>query len=156
MIKILVFSDSHGQTLEMHKIIKSYAWDMVLHLGDCFDDFLEIKDCYDIPMYGVIGNVDFNNGLTLQTIEVEGVKITLCHGHIFRVKTTKEHIRHYTETHESQVMLFGHTHEPIVEEKNVLFMNPGSIRFPRGGRPKSYGVLTLENKKVKGEIFYLK
>ena len=156
MLKILVFSDSHGHTVDMHHIIKSNTWDMVLHLGDCFDDFLELKDSYDIPMYGVIGNVDFTKGPTLQTIDVEGFKITLCHGHTFRVKTSKDYIRHYMATNESHVMLFGHTHQAFIEEKNGLLMNPGSIRFPRDGNLKSYGVITLEDQKIKGEIFYLK
>ena len=51
--------------------------------------------------------------------------------------------------------MFGHTHEPRIEEKGFLLMNPGSISRPKENGP-SYGVIVLEKDRVTGKIIYVK
>ena len=155
-MKILVFSDSHGETALMHEVIQKESCDVIIHLGDCFEDMLELKDCYDIPVYGVIGNVDYAaEGPLHEKIVLGGYRFYLTHGHRYHVKQHLNHIRAVAFQTPTDVVLFGHTHEPILEEHGHVLMNPGSISRPRAFAP-SYGVITLENDGIKGKIVYTK
>lgn len=55
------------------------------------------------------------------------------------------------------VFISGHSHIPLLEKRGGIFvMNPGSITLPKGGSPRSYGLLeegSLEIKTIKGESF---
>lgn len=154
-MKLLVFSDSHSNTIKMHEIIQEQSWDAVIHLGDCYDDFLEIQSCYDIPMYGVVGNVDYLNEGPVQTIlEFDGMKMLITHGHRYKVKQHLLSLRQKAIEEEVRIALFGHTHVPYVEEGEVILMNPGSISRPRNHLP-SYGVIEMKNNLISTEIIYI-
>lgn len=45
-MKVLVFSDSHGNETNMITAIEQEAPDMVLHLGDCWEDAQELRWIY--------------------------------------------------------------------------------------------------------------
>lgn len=154
MKTILIFSDSHGSTNDMHRIVQAGQWDMVFHLGDCYDDMLELKECYDIPIYGVPGNVDLVKAQGILSLEVEGFNICLCHGDQFSVKSSLDYIRQYATKAQVDIILFGHSHIAYMEENDYLLMNPGSIKFPRGEKSKSYGVIELESSKCMAKIIY--
>ena len=47
MFKIVVFSDSHGSSDEMEKVIKIEAPDLVIFLGDGEKDIDQIQSIYD-------------------------------------------------------------------------------------------------------------
>ncbi|MCH4889874.1 YfcE family phosphodiesterase [Acidaminobacter sp. JC074] len=154
-MKILVFSDSHGKTNLMHQIIDKTKCDMIIHLGDCYDDFLELKDCYDIPMAGVVGNVDFiSDGPAHEVISVGDYKIFITHGHRYRVKHHLLHLDEKTREVKADITLFGHTHIPMIEEGHHILMNPGSISRPRDARP-SYGLIHINSKGIDTEIIYV-
>ena len=62
-MKILVFSDTHGNVEAMHEVISRHRYDadLVIHLGDHFKDLQSIM--LDFPMIaylGVLGNCDFS------------------------------------------------------------------------------------------------
>ena len=155
-MKILVFSDSHGKTALMHHIIQSSSCDIIFHLGDCYDDMVEISNCYDIPTFGVIGNVDYSSdGPIHERLSIENTQFFLTHGHHYHVKQHLNHIRDVAKQVSADIVLFGHTHMPVIEENGFLLMNPGSISRPRNGYP-SYGVITLEDNHVRGDIIYVK
>ena len=42
-MKVLVFSDSHGNETNMITAIEQETPDMVLHLGDCWEDVQELR-----------------------------------------------------------------------------------------------------------------
>jgi len=154
-MKILVFSDSHGNTNLMHQVIDKTKCDMIIHLGDCYDDYLELKDCYDIPMAGVVGNVDFaSDGPSHEVINVCDYKIFITHGHRYRVKHHLLHLDEKAKELKVDIALFGHTHMPMIEEGHHLLMNPGSISRPREIGP-SYGIIHLDPSQVKAEIIYI-
>jgi predicted phosphodiesterase len=45
------------------------------------------------------------------------------------------------------MVLYGHTHFPVLkEEEGVFIMNPGALKDGR------YGVITIENGKIKGTL----
>lgn len=153
--RILVFSDSHGKTDEMHRVLENEACDMVLHLGDCYNDMLELKECYDIPVHGVIGNVDYNEEITMLNMNIEGIKIFMCHGHQFRVKSQLALLENHGRSLGADIILFGHTHQAMARYTDVLFLNPGSIALPRNHVKPSYAVIDIIDKKISYEIVYI-
>jgi hypothetical protein len=55
-----------------------------------------------------------------------------------------------------RVVIYGHSHQPKVEEKNgVLFFNPGSAGPRRFHKPVSVGRLKIEARDVRAEIVRL-
>ena len=57
----------------------------------------------------------------------------------------------------ANVVMFGHTHRPLIEDGSVMCMNPGSLSYPRQANHKpSYIVLDIdENDRWNMEIKYL-
>lgn len=156
-MKILVMSDSHGKTKNVHEVIlKENDVDAIIHLGDMYRDYLEIKDCYEIPSYGVIGNIDYETtGSTFELLDIDGFKVFICHGHNYRVKSTLEIVKHKARSLYADIILFGHSHVSYLERGNIFIMNPGSISDPRTEMYPSYGILYVEDNKIDGEIVFL-
>lgn len=156
-MKILVLSDSHGKTNLMHKIILKEKADMILHLGDTYADFEEIRDIYDIPSYGVKGNVDYySNGPSYDIIEVLNKKIFITHGHEYRVKRNIEFLLSKASEFDADIVLYGHTHISSIIEGNVFVMNPGSISEPRSETYPSYGIINIKKSETTGNIIFVK
>ena len=159
-MKILVFSDTHGYTTKMHEIIsrKRADTDLVIHLGDHYRDVEEVsRDFPAIAFLGVRGNCDFlvnDNYPQSRTFAYDGHKFFLTHGHMQAVK----HDSYALLTLEAKkngcdVALFGHTHINTHKEVNgVTVFNPGSISSPRDFTGGTYGIITIENGKIKFEI----
>lgn len=89
-MKILVFSDSHGRTIDMYSLIESEFPDAVIHLGDHYEDASDLRRSYpDLPIYAVRGNNDFEPDAPLfSVIAPAGVRMYLTHGHRDRVSWT--------------------------------------------------------------------
>lgn len=154
-MRILVFSDSHGDTRRMHEVIQKEDFDMIMHLGDCYDDMEELKTCYDVPILGVIGNVDYvSEGPAVEFFQDEEIKIMLTHGHRYHVKSHLSRLRAVAKEKQVQIVLFGHTHEALYEEADIILMNPGSISRPRNTGP-SYGILEINKNKISGKIVFI-
>ena len=81
-MKILVFSDSHGRTIDMYSLIESEFPDAVIHLGDHYEDASDLRRSYpDFPIYAVRGNNDFEPDAPLfSVIAPAGVRMYLTHG----------------------------------------------------------------------------
>ena len=147
-MKILVFSDSHSKGPDLARLAEAARPDCIFHLGDCVRDTLGLS--VSAPVTAVRGNCDFAGGdlggCPLQTtLDLEGVRVLLMHGHTLQVKTSLDRLWFCAREQGAQLALFGHTHTAYAAEKSgVMLFNPGSISEPRGGAP-SYGVLTLEN-----------
>lgn len=147
-MKILVFSDSHGRTIDMYGLIEQESPDAVIHLGDHYEDACDLRRSYpDIPVYAVRGNNDFEPDAPLTSvIAPEGVRMYLTHGHRDRVGWTDTGL---VSTHAAEngcvLALYGHTHlRNDVRENGVRVMNPGSISMPRSGRGSCLR-LTVQN-----------
>ena len=136
-MKILVFSDSHGRTVDIYDAIEREAPDGVIHLGDYTEDVRELRRAYayfdsDFPMFIVI---------TLGC-----VKMYLSHGHRERVYGMSSGVMaNRARENGCALAMFGHTHRLFLEQiDDIMVFNPGSISLPRGGK-KSYGRLTIED-----------
>ena len=159
-MKILVFSDTHGYTTKMHEIIsrKRADTDLVIHLGDHYRDVEEVsRDFPAIAFLGGRGNCDFlvnDNYHQSRTFTYNGHKFFLNHGHMQAVKHDSYALLTLeAKKNGSDVALFGHTHVNTHKEVNgVTVFNPGSISSPRDFTGGTYGIITIENGKIKFEI----
>ena len=88
-MKILVFSDSHGDRQTMVLAAEAHRPDAIFHLGDCWRDAEELEYAFpDTPLYQVPGNCDWGMAdlPDVKLVSLDGVKFMLCHGHTFGVK----------------------------------------------------------------------
>lgn len=146
---ILVVSDSHRFVKNLNQVVESYAPKLlaVLHLGDVTDDIYPLRLLYPaLQFYCVSGNSDAGSKEPLwRVVELGGKKIFMTHGHEYAVKSGYRKIEAEAVSHNADICLFGHTHEPVQFNKGgIIFMNPGSISLPRSERSPSYGILDIE------------
>lgn len=103
--------------------------DAILHAGDLNDlDMLDPLRA-TAPLHAVYGNTDpwdVTNVLPASlTLTCEGVTLGLTHGHLGSGVTTPE--RAARRFPEAQVVVFGHSHIPLIEQRgSQLLVNPGS------------------------------
>ena len=147
-----VISDTHG-LLRPEAFDALCDCDHILHAGDVGDPEI-LKALADIsPITAVRGNIDTQPwACTLpetEVAEIGGVSIYLLHDIAeLDLKPEAAGIR---------VVVYGHSHQPKMEEKNgVLYFNPGSAGPRRFSLPVSVGRLRIENGKVEGEFVDLK
>ncbi|MEI3524175.1 MAG: metallophosphoesterase family protein [Anaerotignum sp.] len=61
-----------------------------------------------------------------------------------RVYWNYDSISYWAEEQGADVVLFGHTHRPVYDDRGrVMLFNPGSISMPRGGTPPTSAFLPL-------------
>ena len=160
-MKIMCISDIHGNIECLNKAIERYreenAEELII-LGDfsgyyfSSSDFevAEILNNMAGSIIAVKGNCDsaqadelfnFNLGY-LKTIDINDIKVTLTHGHIYNRNNLPENC--------GEIFLSGHTHIGNIEKINGrIIANPGSISKPRGGTRKSYITIDENNIELK-------
>ena len=88
-------------------------------------------------------------------IEIKGKKIFMCHGHKYGVKYGYNSIYYRGKEVGADIVLFGHSHLPIIEEYDgLILMNPGSISHGMGRFDKTLGYIDLIDNKE--PILYIK
>jgi putative phosphoesterase len=165
-MKIVIFSDSHGDVETMRGATEKEKPDMIIYLGDGIADAEQINKEYpDIEMITVPGNMDADSGdeELIKFADIRGKRFVITHGHMFKVE-----FKDYQPTDESRInsrnsmlkcidennadiLLHGHTHEPYINRaltasgKACWIMNPGSVRRKDDGILKPvYGVLIFD------------
>ena len=95
-MKVIVFSDSHGDVNNMVAVVEEEAPDLVLHLGDYWEDARELRWIYpELPIEQVPGNCDWQPEQSLERVlTLEGCRITFCHGHSRGVKRSYQELTH--------------------------------------------------------------
>lgn len=153
----LVISDSHGDMGCLKRIISQYpSIGSVIHLGDYFRDAVRLQNLYpDKEYYMVPGNCDFSVfGIPAEiTLEVEGLRVLITHGNRYGVKSGLGRLISRSLHEKTDVVLFGHTHTPLVlKTEGLLLVNPGSASYPRGGRNPTYALLEIGNGRAEARI----
>ncbi|MEG2421097.1 MAG: metallophosphoesterase family protein [Oscillospiraceae bacterium] len=146
-MKVVVFSDSHGDVMNMVEIVRKECPDRILHLGDMTRDADKLLSFFpDTAMECVSGNCDgwhytgYGQELLLELL---GHRLLLLHGHTVHVKNGIDEAVARAGTLGAEVLLFGHTHIPCCDLQPPLWiLNPGSVR------DGAYGVLTLSPEKI--------
>jgi len=148
VMKILVFSDSHGNTSKMISAIADHrsSTDLIVHLGDGVRDIEYASSLYpEIPVVSIRGNSE-SYSRESQIIDLGGVRIMCIHGHTYGVKEDLTRAAMSAATDECDILLYGHTHMPLdqlfisPDDRRVRLFNPGSIGK---GYPPSYGVVNI-------------
>lgn len=154
MNRVLIVSDSHGSTEVLEGIEKLHGSevDLMIHCGD---SELSESDAAIVNFSSVKGNCDlYGNFPDEETHVVSGVRIFVTHGHLYSVKSTLVNLYYKAKELQADIVCFGHSHLLGAEMvDDVLFINPGSIRLPRGRNEKSYAILELENEKAVLRIY---
>ena len=147
-MEILVLSDSHGKVDHMVRAVEQFHPRQVLHLGDCVRDAQALERQFpQLPVTMVPGNCDWGQtGEPERLLEIEGVRILMLHEHTRHVKSSPMAAVYAAKEYGADVLLFGHTHQPLVDRSGDFWvMNPGCI----GPSPRrTYGVITLEDGRV--------
>ncbi len=155
MTKIFVFSDSHGETENMIRIIKEGKPDVVIHLGDYTSDCDVLwRNFPEMQITGVRGNCDYRSAVPeLRKLYIDGKLIFAAHGHVYNVKSGYTRICYAAMEADADILLFGHTHIAYRDTGlGMEIMNPGSIG--RGVKP-SYGAIIIDGDKMELEIVYI-
>lgn len=141
---VYVFSDSHGKSGDMIKLVSDGRPDAVIHAGDYASDARAVEQKTGIMCYAVKGNCDyFDSEQELREISIMGQKILITHGDRYAAKYSYDRLFYLGQEHEVKVVIFGHTHEAYCEYMDGIWLvNPGSISLPRGGIP-SYAELIV-------------
>ena len=147
---ILVFSDSHSSLRFMRMCIEAVRPDVMIHLGDYFDDGEAMKEEYPgIRLYQVPGNCDRYRCApdVPQTLCycIGGVKLYMTHGHLHGVKSGIYRLLLDARRQNAQAALYGHTHEADCHlEEGLWVLNPGSCGHAGG----SVGILETDNNTI--------
>lgn len=122
--------------------------DFLIHCGDVEGGEYLIHELAGCSCEMVTGNNDFFTMLPRESIfELGGKKVWVTHGHNYCVSLDTAIIKEEAAARGVDVVMFGHTHRPMIEEGEVLCMNPGSLSYPRqSDRKPSYIVLTIDEK----------
>lgn len=149
-MKIAILSDTHNAKSYIDKAIKYLdGCDLIIHAGDNFSDSKYIHKVTNIGVMAVKGNCDFENVEEELFFEVEGKKIFLCHGDRYDVKYGMSTIEKRAKKLGADIVVFGHTHIPLrVENEGIIYMNPGSLAFPKGVDYRGFLIVTLEKENI--------
>ncbi|PWW19689.1 hypothetical protein DFO73_11974 [Cytobacillus oceanisediminis] len=152
-MKILILSDSHGLTSELKQIRDQHTgMDLLIHCGDS-----ELQaDDESINGYTVVrGNCDIEAGFPEDRVEeAGGLRLFVTHGHRYSVKSTLMNLSYRAREMEADIVCFGHSHYLGAEMvDNTLFINPGSIRLPRGRREKTYIILEAKERDIILDVY---
>ncbi|MCL2050943.1 MAG: metallophosphoesterase [Lachnospiraceae bacterium] len=147
-MKILIVSDTHRFIDNFKKAAEKVApIDLLIHCGDSErneETFSQITNC---PVELVAGNNDYFSSLPREKEFMLGrYKVWLVHGHRHYVTFEMEEIRQEALGRNADILMFGHTHKPLIDIKHDLIMiNPGSLTYPRqDGRRSSFIVMELD------------
>jgi len=145
VVKIGVLSDTHGH-LTNQVLDALTGTDLILHAGD-IDNHKTLFSLEEVgDVYPVRGNMDFGNWTQAlpseEYIEAGGTLIYMIHN--------LSHISLNPEASGIRMVISGHTHRPSLTEKNgVVYLNPGSASFPRGGHHPSVAIVDIANHRIR-------
>ena len=152
---LTVISDTHGATRNISLLSGDFTIsDKIVFLGDGLSDLIECFDFED-KIIKVAGNCDFTFCERKQVeFTVEGVRFLALHGDGYGVKTGLSRLINYAKSIGVKVVLFGHTHIPIIkEESGVLLINPGTLS--RYGDKETFAFIKVDGEKIDAKIIPL-
>jgi putative phosphoesterase len=151
MVRVGLISDTHG-LLRPDALEALKGCDQILHGGDVGDPFILNELGVIAPVTAVRGNIDYGAWAEelkeLAIIEIEEVRVCVIHN--------LAELEAKGGAQGARVILFGHSHKPMVEERHgVLHVNPGSAGPRRFRLPISVGILEVVGTEVSAQIVEL-
>ncbi len=147
----VVLSDTHGNRERVAALLPIMREaDYVFFCGDGVSDVLSLGEIAE-KLYAVGGNCDAYGEKEI-VLEIERRKILLAHGHCYGVKRSLASLALRAEEVGADIVLYGHTHSAFAEidEKNILFVNPGTFSYYANA--PSYAYLVIDGKKAVAKI----
>jgi putative phosphoesterase len=154
MTKIFIMSDSHRLTNEVEMLKEKHRAevDFMIHCGDSelSSDRPELAGFVTVR-----GNCDHDMGFPEEAVvEAGGRKIFVTHGHLFAVKSTLMNLYYRARELGADIVCFGHSHMLGMEMvDDILFINPGSVRLPRGRKEQTYVILELDGERADVTVY---
>ena len=131
----------------------------ILHAGDHTSAFVVDELARIAPVDAVAGNNDDPDLLdrfgTTRVVEVGGARIGLTHGHLGRGSTTPERARRLFESDDVDLVVFGHSHQPLwlpADGWSPAMLNPGSPTDRRRGPAFSFALVDVEDEGIRARI----
>lgn len=175
LAKILVVSDTHGDSDAFEDIILSYGpdCDALIFCGDGICDVQtylvnaatekKLKDALPPVLGFVRGNGDppkmvverDKQGLATKIVEVRpSLSLTVArftilaiHGHQLTVDFGLESLSYWARAKKARAVFFGHTHVPEMQEfDGCFFLNPGSPSRPRSSAGRTIAIISVNKK----------
>lgn len=127
-MKIGILSDSHQKpdlTKDAIELFKENSCQYLIHAGDfCIEENLQSLHNAQLPYVSVFGNNDMHLVPIAYKYRIHKEP------YYFKIKEYKFKLMHlpYYLTGETDIVIFGHTHQFEQEFKNnTLFLNPGEV-----------------------------
>lgn len=143
-----------GIIADTHGLIRPEALDalagvaLILHAGDVGRPAVVDALRGIAPVHAVAGNVDPPDGSLRDrmTLELEGLRIHLSHGHELGSPTPAALAARY----DADVIVYGHTHRALIEHVgSTLVLNPGAAGPARFNVKPSVALLTLPERRAR-------
>ena len=146
-----IISDTHG-LLRPEALRALRGSDRILHAGDVGAPEILEALAQIAPVTAIRGNVDTEPWASIlpatEVVNAGGVSIFMLHN--------LAQLDLKPEAAGFDVVIYGHTHHPKMEERNgVLYFNPGSAGPRRFNLPVSLGKLMIEEGKVRAKLVSL-
>jgi len=147
-------SDTHGLVRpEIFAALDGVA--LILHAGDVGGRSILAQLSVIAPVRAVYGNTDPPGEPGLEAalnLELDGLSIHVSHGHELGSPTPEKLIARY----KADVIVFGHTHKPLVERiGSHLVVNPGAAGPRRFHLKPSVARLTVKQGRADATIVWL-
>jgi putative phosphoesterase len=153
-----VISDTHGKfDSNLPRLFK--ACDHILHAGD-IGDLCVLHQLEKLaPVTAILGNIDEGNlppDFQLeQSLQLYGIHIFILHI-LGNPRHLNAPLRQKLEKMAPDVVIFGHSHRPLLEKiGSVLYLNPGSAGPRRFSLPRSVGLLKVRGPEFNAEIIQI-
>lgn len=142
-MRILVVSDTHRDSAALRRaILRQPTAEVVIHLGDGAEEAEEMQQAFPEKMFLLVrGNCDWGCHEPWEGVaQLGGKRIFYTHGYTYNVKYGTYEVVDAARSRRADVLLFGHTHEPLTDYDSGLYlMNPGSLNGSGG----TYGTLDI-------------
>lgn len=146
MEKILVVTDSHGESKKIFDIIEKERPSIVISTGDYTMDIEDFSYIFpEIKFYIVRGNCDFYDSKNSDEniLKINGKQILITHGHLYGVKNGLGNLIKKSSDLKVDLVCYGHTHISFLEKiNNIIYFNPGALKDGK------YGIIKI----LKNEI----
>ena len=152
-MKCIVISDSHGDSINIRRVLNMHPdCEVLFFLGDGLSDLEPFISNRNIAFLAVRGNCDRSFVLgdnavkKTDSINIEGRRVVFTHGDLYGVKYGLDGVKRLAAESFADVVLFGHTHQPLetyvpTEEGGYYLFNPGAL----GGYKPSFGVMNISD-----------
>jgi putative phosphoesterase len=150
-----------GLVSDTHGLVRPGIFDalqgvsLILHAGDVGGQGVLDELAAIAPVQAVYGNGDVIGEPNLHShlsLELEGLSVRVTHGHELGTPSPPKLLALYS----ADVIVFGHTHKPLVERSGSrLVINPGAAGPRRFNLKPSVARLRVERGETDVEILWL-